>query len=239
MRVCSVEGCNEKYCAKGFCRKHYKRFLREQERNKKPKKEEKKCSIEGCDKPHSCKGLCSYHYKRKRDGAKQTKEERENRKCSVPNCNEKHLAKGYCAFHYWQHHNKEDNRRKNLREIQKRYSKTEKGKATNKKYAETDKGKISLKNGRKRRKARIRGASVENFNFWDVYERDFFVCSICGHPINPLLQHPDPLAVTLEHIFPISKGGTHSVKNCAPAHGICNTRKGAKILQPNFDGASI
>lgn len=41
MRVCSVEGCNEKYCAKGFCRKHYKRFLREQERNKKPKKEEK------------------------------------------------------------------------------------------------------------------------------------------------------------------------------------------------------
>lgn len=237
MRTCNVEGCNEKHNAKGFCKKHYKGYLREQEKNKKPKKEEKVCSVNGCKRPYACKGFCSYHYQRERNGAIRTKEERKNRKCSIFGCNEKHLAKGFCDFHYWQLHNKK--RRKRLNEIQNKYAKTEKGIKTNRKFQLSDKGKIALRNGNKRRKARMRGATIELFSYEDVYKRDYYLCSICGLPVDKNLHYPDPLSITLEHIFPIAKGGLHNAENCAPAHFICNLRKGAKLISGNFEGASI
>lgn len=65
MRKCSIEGCNNKHDAKGYCSAHYNR-------KKKygdplyfpPKKPERKCSIDGCDKKHTCKGFCKKHYER-------------------------------------------------------------------------------------------------------------------------------------------------------------------------------
>lgn len=51
-------------------------------------------------------------------------------------------------------------------------------------------------------------------------------CSICGLPINYDLKSPDPWSFTVDHIIPITNGGTSDIENLAPAHRRCNLVKG-------------
>lgn len=63
MKICSLEDCNKKCVARGYCNTHYERFRR----NGSPVLKRipvTSCSIEGCDKPHSAKGYCHGHYMR-------------------------------------------------------------------------------------------------------------------------------------------------------------------------------
>lgn len=48
-----------------------------------------------------------------------------------------------------------------------------------------------------------------------AYRRDG-VCHLCGQPG----------ADTLDHLVPLSKGGTNDPSNLRPAHRACNSRKG-------------
>jgi hypothetical protein len=62
MKSCSIENCENKYKAKGFCSKHY-------EKNKRlgdplAKKEKQSCSIENCENKYFCKGFCQKHYEK-------------------------------------------------------------------------------------------------------------------------------------------------------------------------------
>ena len=47
-------------------------------------------------------------------------------------------------------------------------------------------------------------------------------CALCGLPINYELKHPNPWSFTIDHIIPISKGGTTDEGNLQPAHFKCN-----------------
>jgi len=38
--ICTTEGCNEKHVARGFCRKHYDKFMRPFRANNKPIKKD-------------------------------------------------------------------------------------------------------------------------------------------------------------------------------------------------------
>lgn len=78
------------------------------------------------------------------------------------------------------------------------------------------------------RRARKRDAFVEHVEVGAVYERDNWVCHICGGKVDCMLKHPDPMCVSLDHIVPLSKGGEHSYINCATAHLRCNIQKQAK-----------
>lgn len=44
-------------------------------------------------------------------------------------------------------------------------------------------------------------------------------CFVCG-------DHVVPENATLEHIVPLSKGGTDDMENLAISHGLCNQRRG-------------
>lgn len=63
----------------------------------------------------------------------------------------------------------------------------------------------------------------------DIYERDGWVCRICGELVNAGVSWPDPLSPSLDHIVPISLGGEHSLANVQLAHLGCNSRKGNKV----------
>lgn len=39
-----------------------------------------------------------------------------------------------------------------------------------------------------------------------------------------------PMAPSLDHKVPLSRGGAHVESNCALAHRICNIRKGSDLL---------
>lgn len=81
-------------------------------------------------------------------------------------------------------------------------------------------------NSTSRRRMRIKESGYEPFQYTDVYERDHWVCAICGEGINPELRYPDRMSVSLDHIVPLSQGGAHSMQNAQAAHWICNVKRG-------------
>lgn len=74
-----------------------------------------------------------------------------------------------------------------------------------------------------RRAQYIKGGDL--IDKYDVYVFYDWKCIICDDYIDPDLRWPDPLSATLEHVIPLSRGGTHTWDNVAPAHLLCNEDK--------------
>ena len=55
-------------------------------------------------------------------------------------------------------------------------------------------------------------------------------CSICGEDIDVLLPRTSKRGATIDHIIPLSKGGTDEFDNLQLAHWICNNWKADRIL---------
>lgn len=71
------------------------------------------------------------------------------------------------------------------------------------------------------RKAQLQGRYHENFEFTEVFERDGWICGICGKAVED--------SPVLDHIIPISRGGTHTRENTQCAHAACNCSKGSSL----------
>lgn len=63
-------------------------------------------------------------------------------------------------------------------------------------------------------------------NKQDVFDFYNWECIICEENIDKGLEYPHKMSATLEHIVPLSLGGTHTWDNVAPAHLLCNQKKG-------------
>lgn len=70
------------------------------------------------------------------------------------------------------------------------------------------------------------GVEYHPFNKRDVYERDGWVCKLCGDPVDPGVKFPLPWSASLDHVVPMSKGGAHHPDNAQLAHLGCNKAKG-------------
>lgn len=58
------------------------------------------------------------------------------------------------------------------------------------------------------------------------------VCGICGKPVDFSYRNPHPLAPTVDHIIPVSKGGHPSdLSNLQLAHRCCNREKSDKLIR--------
>lgn len=80
-----------------------------------------------------------------------------------------------------------------------------------------------------KRRALKSGATAEKIISQEVYDRDGWVCGICTEPVDPLLKWPDPFSASLDHVVPLSLGGTHTYDNVQCAHLRCNVSKGNRI----------
>ena len=59
------------------------------------------------------------------------------------------------------------------------------------------------------------------------------VCGICGKPVDFSYKNPHPLAPTVDHIIPVSKGGHPSdISNLQLAHRCCNRQKSDSLIEP-------
>lgn len=96
--------------------------------------------------------------------------------------------------------------------------------------------KASKRTSRLRRKARVRGVTVELVNPNKVFERDGWRCHLCGKQTRKDKRGSiHPLAPELDHIIPISKGGEHSYANTACSCRKCNATKSDRIIgQPSL-----
>lgn len=65
MKICTVLNCNEKYRAKGYCVKHYQRFLRHGSPDIRIKlyNDYSVCTFTNCTNKHLSKGYCRHHYR--------------------------------------------------------------------------------------------------------------------------------------------------------------------------------
>ena len=62
--------------------------------------------------------------------------------------------------------------------------------------------------------------------------RDQPACHICGQPIDYTLPHDHPKAFVIDHVIPLTRGGTDTRDNVAAAHRDCNSIKRARLIAP-------
>lgn len=76
-----------------------------------------------------------------------------------------------------------------------------------------------------------------------VFERDHWLCGICGNPINRRLRYPAWKCATIDHVVPICQalaGGwpihlIHTYENVQAAHRRCNELKSGSLDQMDSD----
>lgn len=74
----------------------------------------------------------------------------------------------------------------------------------------------------KRRAIYARGDDIDALLLFDLHG---WICNICKDTIDKKYRCPDWRAATIDHIVPLSRGGTHTWDNTAPAHLGCNLKK--------------
>ena len=72
---------------------------------------------------------------------------------------------------------------------------------------------------RRRRAERLRAATAEPIDREAIFDRDDWICGLCGEPVRRD-------EATLDHVVPLSLGGQHDPTNLRLAHGSCNSRRG-------------
>jgi len=87
------------------------------------------------------------------------------------------------------------------------------------------------RNAKHKRRLLLRDGFIEKVSTIKLFYRDKGRCQICGRKLNLKREVPHPLAMTVDHIIPLSKGGEHSYRNTQLACFKCNTVKGNRPIQ--------
>ena len=168
------------------------------------------CKECGKEKPHKAHGLCKSCY---------------NRQCKRPlvickDCGQEkpHCAKGLCGPCYMRQYQAEHWAEWNAYNRQWVKANPEKHREHNSQWREANPEKA--REGCRRYRARKRNATIEPVDEAAVYVLNGRMCIYCGATEN----------LTLDHIVPIARGGSHSEDNLVVACGSCNSSKNAKPL---------
>jgi 5-methylcytosine-specific restriction endonuclease McrA len=89
----------------------------------------------------------------------------------------------------------------------------------------------SRRNAAASRVRRARGARSVSGRWRVICERDGYVCWICGDVIDPSYRGPNPRGPSVDHVVPLSHGGSDDDNNLRPAHFGCNSRRGAAKIK--------
>jgi 5-methylcytosine-specific restriction endonuclease McrA len=79
------------------------------------------------------------------------------------------------------------------------------------------------------RRARKVAASVGEVDLEALWVAQAGACGLCGHDLDPGLAWPEPKSPSVDHIIPLSRGGTHAQGNLQWACLDCNLSKGARL----------
>lgn len=74
--------------------------------------------------------------------------------------------------------------------------------------------------------AKRTGEAAEEIDRDAIGDRDGWCCGICLKRIDRALPWPDPQSPSLDHVVPLSKGGTHTAANVRITHLRCNVARG-------------
>ena len=88
----------------------------------------------------------------------------------------------------------------------------------------------------RRRKALLKSVRFEPYTDFEVLEKYGTICHLCGIEIDmsaPRWSGKDgwQMGLQIDHVMPISKGGSDTLDNVKPSHGICNLIKNDNVLE--------
>lgn len=69
------------------------------------------------------------------------------------------------------------------------------------------------------------GAVNVRYSRDEIFERDQWVCYLCGSSVDRTLEFPDPGSASLDHVVTLSRGGDNAPHNVRLAHMGCNWDK--------------
>lgn len=72
-----------------------------------------------------------------------------------------------------------------------------------------------------KRRRRIAQSAIRKWKT-SIIARDGYVCGLCHNSV-------EPQDVSLDHILPITRGGSDDVTNLQVAHRLCNSQKGNRV----------
>jgi hypothetical protein len=78
------------------------------------------------------------------------------------------------------------------------------------------------------RRATALGLGSKRMLLSALAERDGWVCRLCSQPIDPAATVKG-IKPSLDHVVPLSRGGTHDLSNVQLAHYLCNLSKGPRV----------
>lgn len=103
MKTCSVDGCDRKSKALGYCPKHYYRLKTHGTTEERTKAAPKRCTFQGCLEIAKARGYCPKHYERLKKhgnaGVVLKNKEHAPKFCTVEGCGNKHNGLGFCDTH--------------------------------------------------------------------------------------------------------------------------------------------
>lgn len=102
-----------------------------------------------------------------------------------------------------------------------------------KKYRKSNKDKMN--EYKRKRKALMLGNSHSKYTLQQVIDVYGLNCYICNKRIDIKAQRQVgkdgwEYGLHLDHYVPLSKGGADNLENVRPTHGLCNIKKGAKVI---------
>ena len=196
-----------------------------------------KCCIDGCEtKPRSTRAkYCEKHYYRmRREGTVVLKSGEMDKPVNhfCLHCGEKTNGNLYCSMRCSTRHYRSNPSIRSCEVCGDNYYPDNKG--IDFKVCSKECDVIRHKNYNINQKAKERVESKELYqyiSFFNILKSKHVLCEVCGSEINMKAVFPAGDSFTIDHIKPLSRGGSHSPDNVRPAHLSCNIRleRGSKV----------
>ncbi len=223
--ACKVQTCDEQAVCRDWCRKHYGRWVAHGDPlHDSAAERPTSCTVQGCEREHRASGYCKRHYYRllRYGNAEYVFPDRYCHLCG--DLVKPGLHKNFCGATCYRTFEAFDGAPPLVG--------TCTVCATEIEFLTTG------SNGRKRYRRRrwcwdckLRARSAPHALTVDQLElRDGPTCRICRVEIDMTVRGRIPLAPSVDHIAPLSRGGLNVPENLQLSHLICNVRKNDRVI---------